>query len=167
MMDLWLFSGTKLRTKFDTIFRTVLSKDILYVDKEAKYILSSSDSETSIILSPSNKFSYYWNHFAPEIRAPFKLGFVSFLISFISLILALISFNPLQIKVKKDYYSEKDEISIIHDECNNNLAESESIDSDVIEVSVCDDITQSELQDLLLNEAENCEVENSNSSNKL
>ena len=82
-------------------FRTVLAKDILYVDRDAKYILSDTDNKTDIILSPSNKFLYYWNHFAPEIRAPFKLGLISFLVSFVSLFLGIISLIPFDIKIPK------------------------------------------------------------------
>ncbi len=78
-------------------FRTVLSKDILYVDRDAKYILSKNNDKVSIKLFPSNKLLYYWNHFAPEIRAPFKLGMISLFIGFISLILGIISLIPKKI----------------------------------------------------------------------
>lgn len=83
-------------------FRTVLSKDILYVDRDAKYILTNTEDKANIILCPSNKFLYYWNHFAPEIRAPFKLGLISFLVSLISLILGIISLIPFDKKKSKE-----------------------------------------------------------------
>ena len=83
-------------------FRTVLAKDILYLDKDAKYILTDTEAKTDIILYPSNKFLYYWNHFAPEIRAPFKLGLISFLVSLVSLLLGIISLIPFDVKISKD-----------------------------------------------------------------
>lgn len=82
-------------------FRTVLAKDILYVDRDAKYILTDTEAKTDIILYPSNKILYYWNHFAPEIRAPFKLGFISLFIGLVSLFLGIISLLPINEKIPK------------------------------------------------------------------
>lgn len=100
-------------------FRTVLAKDILYVDKDAKYILSNKDDKTSIILYPSNKFLYYWNHFAPEIRAPFKLGLISLLVSLVSLILGIISLKPTKMEKNLKDFSDSVEVHIEEEEYEN------------------------------------------------
>ena len=72
--------------------RFVYSKDTLYLDKNAKYLLSNNgEQEEDVILTPSSKFCYYWNHFEPSIRCSFKLGFVSVVVSVISLIIGVIS----------------------------------------------------------------------------
>lgn len=68
------------------------SKDIVYVDRDACFMLTESpdDSKVELVLSPSFKVFFYWCHHDPVIRVSFKLGFVSVLIGAVALVIALI-----------------------------------------------------------------------------
>lgn len=67
----------------------VTSKDILYIDNNAKYSLINdrNNNEVEVVLSKGCRFGYYWNHFDNATRVSFKLGFVSVILGIISLIL--------------------------------------------------------------------------------
>ncbi len=67
------------------------SKDIVYVDRDACFMLSDTpdDSKVALVLSPSFKVFFYWYHQDPVIRVSFKLGFVSVLIGAVALGIAL------------------------------------------------------------------------------
>lgn len=75
----------------------MLSKDQLFLDREAKNILKCSgdgkeaDDKVLLVLSPSTKHSFYWQHFSPEIRTAYKLGLISLLLGAISLFISIIS----------------------------------------------------------------------------
>lgn len=127
-------------------FRTVLAKDILYVDRDAKYILTDNEVKTDIILYPSNKCLYYWNHFAPEIRVSFKLGFISFFISLVSLLLGIISLLPFDVKISKDPNNIKTSMqsSFIQINATNGI-EKESIESNEMSLQ-CSENTDAELK---------------------
>ncbi len=112
------------------VYRFIRTKDILYVDKEAKYLLSEKDEPVIIILKPSNKFCYYWNHFAPEIRVPFKISLISLLIGIISLIISIVSFVPRDIVCEGEETKtviETEEVFSIN--IRENIPEEEQIDN--------------------------------------
>lgn len=67
------------------------SKDIVYLDRDACFMLSEKpdDSKVELVLSPSYKVFFYWYHHDPVIRVSFKLGFVSVLIGVVALGIAI------------------------------------------------------------------------------
>lgn len=146
-------------------FRTVLAKDILYVDKDAKYILTATEAKIDIILYPSNKFLYYWNHFAPEIRAPFKLGLISFFVSLVSLLLGIISLIPFDVKISKDSNIIKTPMqsSLIQTDDKNGI-EKGSIDPNEM-ILRCSENTDTDLKDFNNDFQEKSNIIKDNSSN--
>jgi hypothetical protein len=69
------------------------SKDILYIDKDAKFLLlNESRSNVNLIIKTSWKFPYYWNHFDHNVRCSYKLGLLSVIIGLISLVIGIISY---------------------------------------------------------------------------
>ena len=66
------------------------SKDILFIDKNAKYSLTlPNHNQADIVLSKGNKFLFYWYHYDNATRVSFKLGFVSVMLGIISIVFAL------------------------------------------------------------------------------
>ena len=66
------------------------SKDILFIDKNAKYALTlPNHNQADIVLSKGNKFLFYWYHYDNATRVSFKLGFVSVMLGIISIVFAL------------------------------------------------------------------------------
>lgn len=76
----------------------ISSKGQLYIDREAKNLLKYSDDNKQtdiktvpLILTPSRKHEFYWQHFSPEVRTAYKLGLISILLGATSLIISIIS----------------------------------------------------------------------------
>lgn len=69
------------------------SKNILYVDKNAKYelIFNKNSNKSKIQLSKGSVFAFYWNHFDNSTRVSYKLGFWSVILGIISLALGFLS----------------------------------------------------------------------------
>lgn len=71
----------------------VISKDMLYIDNNAKYSLINNrdNNDVDVVLSKGCRFWYYWNHFDNATRVSFKLGLISVILGIISLILGALS----------------------------------------------------------------------------
>ncbi len=69
------------------------TKDLLFLDKNAKYDLLSDKSVNSvnIVFSKGSKLKFYLNHYDHMVRVSFKLGLWSVIVGVVSFIIGIIS----------------------------------------------------------------------------
>ena len=91
-------SGNRETRKIYRVWRSgnslgVCINQILLDSQSAYYLIGNKNFGDYIDLhiSPSNRFMFYWNHFDSATRISFKFGFVSFVLSVVSIFLSGIS----------------------------------------------------------------------------
>lgn len=83
-------SKTKNNSIYRIYFGAKLAADELGLNKYNKNMLGIGET-TNVKIEKGNKFLFYWDHPSHIVRSAFKLGFLSLLLTIVSLLISIVS----------------------------------------------------------------------------